>query len=56
MTMSSLLQSVGDIFTSCIEWIGDVGEVVMGNPRLLLFVLLPLCGIAVGFFKRLMHL
>lgn len=56
VTISSLLTSIGSVFTSVIGWAGDVGAAIVGNPVLLLFcVAVPLVGIGVGMFARLLH-
>lgn len=53
--MTALLTSVGDVFTTAIGWAGKVGETIVGTPVLLLFaVAVPLCGLGVGLFKRLL--
>lgn len=54
--MSDLLGSVGDVFTAVIGWAGTVGTTITGTPVLLLYcVAVPLCGIGVGMFARLLH-
>ena len=54
--MSSLLTSIGSVFTSVIGWAGTVGETVTGTPVLLLCCVgIPLCGLGVGMFTRLLH-
>ena len=61
--MAGILSTVGDIFGAAIGWAGDVAEVItatteagkLENPLLLLFAALPLCGIGIGFFKRLIN-
>lgn len=56
VTITSLLTSVGEVFTTVIGWVGDVGEVIAGNPILMLACIgLPLCGIGIGVFKRLLR-
>lgn len=55
MTVATFLQNVGTIFTSAIGWVATVGSTVAAEPILLTFCALPLCGIGVGFFKRLMR-
>lgn len=55
VTIATLLSSVGDIFTAAIGWVGDVAGAITGNPLLLLFCVLPLIGIGVGLFKRLLN-
>ena len=53
--MSTLLTAVTDVFTEVIDMVGDVATTITGTPVLLLFcVAVPLCGIAVGMFKRLL--
>lgn len=65
--MADILKAVGDVFASAIGMVGDVAGVIAGtstnaegvvtfdNPILLLFcVAIPLCGIGVGMFKRLL--
>lgn len=54
--MSALLTSVGDVFTAAIGWVGTVGTTIAGNSVLSLFcVAVPLCGLGVGMFNRLLH-
>ncbi len=56
VTLSTLLTSVGSVFTTVIGWAGKVGETVVGTPVLLLFCVgVPLCGLGVGFFTRLLR-
>ena len=64
--MSDLLAAVGQAFTSVMSMVGNVASAIAGgssdggtfafnNPVLLLFcVAVPLCGIGVGMFKRLL--
>ena len=53
--MTDLLTSVGTVFTQVVSWAGTVGETIVGTPVLLLFaVAVPLCGLGVGMFKRLL--
>ncbi len=55
VTVATLLESVGTVFTTAIGWVGKVGETIADSPILLLgCVGLPLCGIGVGLFKRLL--
>lgn len=54
--MADLLTSVGTVFTQVISWAGTVGTTITGTPVLLLYcVAVPLCGIGVGMFARLLH-
>ena len=53
-TIQTLMSAVGEVFTSVISYVGDVGSAVVEDPLLILLVVaVPLCGIAVGMFKRL---
>lgn len=51
--MATLLTAVGDVFTTAIGWVGTVGTTITAEPILLLFCVLPLIGLGVGLFKRL---
>lgn len=56
VTITTLLTSVGTVFTQVLTWAGKVGETVVGTPVLLLFCVgVPLCGLGVGFFTRLLR-
>ena len=52
--MEALITSVGDVFSAAIGWVGTVATTVTSNPILLIFCILPLVGIGVGLFKRLL--
>lgn len=53
--MSELLSSVTTVFTSAVGWVSTVATTITGNDVLLLFcVAVPLCGLGVGMFKRLL--
>ena len=56
MTISTLLTNVGTIFTNAMTWAGEVGETIVGTPILLMFVIIPLVGLGVGLFKRLLSM
>lgn len=54
--MAALLTSVTDVFTAAIGWVSTVASTVTGEPVLLLFCVgVPLCGLGVGMFSRLLH-
>lgn len=55
-SMAALITAIGDIFTAAIGWISDVATAVTAQPTLLLWFLLPLVGLGVGMFKRLVKL
>ena len=55
VTVATLLTSVGSVFTKVIGWVGDVAATIAGKPILLLACVgIPLCGLGVGMFKRLL--
>lgn len=55
ITITSILSTLGEIFTAAIGYVGDVAEAITGQPLLLLFVLIPLVGLGIGIFKRLLN-
>ena len=55
VTVSSLLTSISSVFTAAIGWVGTVASTIAGQPILLIScVAIPLCGLGVGMFKRLL--
>jgi len=43
------------VFTAAIGWVGTVAKTIAGEPILLLACVgIPLCGLGVGLFKRLL--
>lgn len=55
VTVATLLTSVGSVFTKVIGWVGDVAATIAGEPILLLACVgIPLCGLGIGMFKRLL--
>jgi len=55
VTMSGIIDAVSSAFTAAIGWVGDVASTIAGNPLLLLFCVLPLVGLGVGLFRRLLN-
>lgn len=54
--MTELLTAVGSVFTQAISWVGTTASTITKEPVLLLFcVAVPLCGLGVGMFSRLLH-
>lgn len=51
--MDAILTSVGTVFSQAIGWVGTVADIITSEPILLLFASLPLVGLGVGMFKRL---
>lgn len=55
-SLSTLLSSIGTVFTQVMSWAGTVGTTITETPLLLLACVgIPLCGIGVGMFGRLIH-
>lgn len=55
MTLAEILTNVTSIFTSAIGWVGTVAETIASEPILLIFCILPLIGLGVGLFRRLIN-
>lgn len=57
MTMEAFLTEIGTFFTKSVDWLGDVLDVVIQNPALLVMVIaMPVVGFAVGLLSRLIRL
>lgn len=57
VTMSTILTDIGTFFTQSVTWMGDVLDVIVGNPVLLVMVVaMPIVGFAVGLLGRLIRL
>lgn len=55
--MSSFLTEIGTFFTQAVTWMGDVLDVIVENPALLvLCIAMPVVGFAVGLLSRLIRL
>lgn len=55
--MTSFLSSIGEFFTQSVTWLGNVLDVVVENPALLILVIaMPIVGFAVGLLGRLIRL
>lgn len=53
--MADIIASITSVFTAAIGWVGTVASTIAGQPILLLAcVAIPLCGLGVGMFKRLL--
>lgn len=55
MEMADIITSVTSVFTAAIGWVGQVGSTITSTPILLLFAVLPLVGLGVGLFRRLIN-
>lgn len=53
--MTELIASVTSVFTAAIGWVGTTASTIADQPILLLACVgVPLCGLGVGLFKRLL--
>lgn len=53
--MAETISAITSVFTSAIGWVGTVASTIAGQPILLLAcVAVPMCGLGVGMFKRLL--
>ena len=53
--MADMIAAVGQVFTAAIGWVGQVASTIADQPILLLACVgIPLCGLGVGMFKRLL--
>lgn len=53
--MAVILTSITSVFEAAIGWAGTVATTVAENNLLLIFVIVPLVGLGVGLFSRLLH-
>lgn len=54
MTTAQVLSSITDIVTATVGWMGQFISFIGNHPVVLVFVVLPLVGFAVGILKRLL--
>lgn len=54
-TMADFISAVSSLFSQAISWVGTVASTIMNTPILLAFAALPLVGLGVGLFKRLLN-
>ena len=53
--MDAMITSITTVFTAAIGWVGTVASTIAEQPILLLSCVgVPLCGLGVGMFKRLL--
>lgn len=55
MTMTQIISNLTEIFTAVIGYVGTVATTITSNPLLLIFVLIPIIGLGVGLFRRLLN-
>ena len=53
--MTELIASITSVFTAAIGWVGTTASTIAAQPILLLACVgVPLCGLGIGLFKRLL--
>ena len=53
--MTEMIAAIPCLFTAAIGWVGTVASTIAAQPILLLACVgVPLCGLGVGLFKRLL--
>lgn len=53
--MTEILGNIGSVFSSAIGWAGTVGNTIVSTPILMVFCSIPLVGLGVGLFRRLIN-
>lgn len=54
--MAGITSAITELFTSAMTMAGEVGSTVVETPILLAFAIVPLVGLGVGLFKRLINI
>ena len=54
-TITTVVGAVEDVFEAAVGWVETVAETIASEPLLLLFCVIPLIGLGVGLFKRLIN-
>ena len=54
MAMSGIFSNTGSIFDKVITLVGDVASTIVSTPIILVFMLLPIVGLGIGVFHRLL--
>lgn len=54
VTISSILSHIGSIITAALGWVGDVVDVIMDSPIIMIAVFVPFVGLGIGLLKRML--
>ena len=55
--MSTIISDIGTFLTAAVGWMGEVADFIVGEPFILLMaVVIPLSGWAIGGLKRLISI
>ena len=52
-TLTQLMTDIGTMFSTAVEWVGDVAGVIVQHPILLASAAVGFIGLGVGLYKRL---
>ena len=52
-TLATFLQDAGSFVTEAFTWVGNVAQMIVSNPLLLVSSLIPLSGLGIGLFQRM---
>lgn len=53
--MTDLLSSVGNVFTQCLTWLGELMTTITATPILFVLVIaIPVISFVIGFTRRLL--
>lgn len=55
-SIGAITTQVGKLFETAMTMAGSVGTTIVGNPLLAVFVIVPLVGLGIGIFRRLLNL
>lgn len=55
MTVTAFIHEVGVVFTEAMTWLTSVGQAIASDGILLAFCAVPLIGLGIGVFKRLLN-
>jgi len=53
--MGEVISTVTQVVTAAIGWTTSFGQMIVDTPILLIFVVVPLVGLGIGIFRRLMN-
>lgn len=54
--MDAILASITSVFTAAMGWAGDVLELIVTNPLLLIFATLSITFVGIGVVRRLLSI
>lgn len=55
-TVSGVLTDIGTVVTQAMTWAGDVAEMIVSTPLIMIFVSVAMVGLGVGLIRRMISL